>query len=158
MGQAQRAGSQAGCELGCSPTAPSLCKAPGCLLARHRSPLPKPIPESATLPTGTCFLQAMCPSTEKMAKPAKKLVQQFPMAMTKVSLPGRASQPHAHGVKMEMGASQWAAQSHGAQTSPSLPCSSPAMAATRGCPNSPRPPRAPRPGPAHRMTLLSNLL
>lgn len=74
-------------------------------MAQHESPIPEPIPESVTLPTGTWFLQAMCPSTEKMAKPAKKLVQQFPMVMTKVFLPGRASQPHAHEVRMEKVAS-----------------------------------------------------
>lgn len=60
-------------------------------MAWHEFPLSEPVPESATLFTGTCFLQAMCPSTEKMAKPVKTLVQQFPMVMTKVSLPGRVS-------------------------------------------------------------------
>lgn len=47
---------------------------------------PSPLPESATLPTDTFFLQAMCPRTEKMARPAKRLVQQFPMPITSVSL------------------------------------------------------------------------
>lgn len=44
------------------------------------------VPVSATSPTGTPFLHAMCPSTEKIANPAKKLVLQFPMVMTRVSL------------------------------------------------------------------------
>lgn len=73
--------------------------------AQHESPVPEPIPESVTLPTGTWFLQAMCPSTENVANPAKKLVQQVPMARTKVFLLGGASQPQAREVRMEMGAS-----------------------------------------------------
>lgn len=126
-------------ELGC--TGMSLGMAHPC------PPLPKPIPESATLPTGTPFFKAMCPSTEKMAKPAKKLVQQLPMAMTKVSLPGRASQPHVHGAGVDPGASR---QLHGLD----LPIA-PLLCPPRLCPTSPRPPALPQ---AHRMTLLSNLL
>ncbi len=44
------------------------------------------VPESATWPTGTPFFQAIWPRIEKMAKPAKKLVPQFPMVMIIVSL------------------------------------------------------------------------
>ena len=47
---------------------------------------PLALPESATFPTGTFFCQAMWPRTEKMAKPAKKLVTPLPMAITRVSL------------------------------------------------------------------------
>lgn len=115
-------------------------------MAHTGPPLPKPIPESATLPTGTPFFKAMCPSTEKMAKPAKKLVQQLPMAMTKVSLPGRASQPHVHGAGVDPGAPR---QVH---TFPLTPFSPPSF----GCaPPAHVPQRLPQ---AHRMMLLSNLL
>lgn len=87
----------------------------------------------------------MCPSTEKMAKPAKKLVQQFPMAMTKVSLQGKVSQPHTHGVRMETGASL-----HGpAGLRPPHDRPAPPQLQPRGCPDSPSPPspRAPAPRP-----------
>lgn len=50
------------------------------------------VPESATCPTGTPFLQAMWPRMENMAKPEKKLVVQFPVAIIKVSLKLQAAQ------------------------------------------------------------------
>lgn len=44
------------------------------------------LPVSATSATGTPFFHAMWPRIENMANPAKKLVEQFPVVMIKVSL------------------------------------------------------------------------
>lgn len=107
--------------------------------AWHESPLPEPVPEWVMLPTATRFLQAMCPSTEKMAKPAKKLVQQFPMAMTKVSLPERVSWLRGGGWQHHCGLGRLGLPHH----HPASPQLQPRAAPTARTPHTPHTPHAP---------------